>query len=120
MGPKVSVAIGSRPLFAGQQPSHDFFAVDDSVAVVPGADVVNFDLPPSFSSIEIAHRRPQGAPSAFRAERLHCDQQAPLVILEARLKWGTSVSRKSEPFEKNWQTCEPHGTSPRLWKPVAA
>ena len=86
MGPKAIVAIGSRLLFAGQQPGDDFFAVDDTVAVIPGANVVNFDLLSSFTPIEIAYRRPQGAPCVISGERLHRDQQASLVVLQASLE----------------------------------
>ena len=62
----------------------------------------------------------KGAPCAVRAERLHSDQQAPLVVFQYCLETRDELSRRSEPFEKNWQTWDPHGTSPRLSKPVAA
>ena len=42
----------------------------------------------AFTPIEIANRRPQGATCVFGAERLHCHEQAPLVVLEASLEIG--------------------------------
>jgi hypothetical protein len=113
-------AIGSRLLFSGQQPGHDFFAVDDGVAIVPSADVMNFDLLSSFTPIEspTAAREALRALSALNGSIATSRHRS--LFSKPALKYGTRVSRRSEPFEKNWQTCDPHGTSPRLSKPVAA
>ena len=66
----------------------DFFAVDDAVAVIPSANVVNFNLLALFTPVKITHRRPQGASGVASGERLHRDQQASLVILQASLEIG--------------------------------
>src|SRR5579871_5633382 len=57
MGPEAIVTIRASSLLAGQQSGDDFFAVDDAVAVVPGSNVMDFNLSTSLAHIKVRNSR---------------------------------------------------------------
>src|SRR6202000_771544 len=78
VGAETVIALGARLLFAGEQARDDVLAVDEGIAVVPGANVVNFDLARTLAPVEIGDRRSQHAARIFRPERRHRDHKTSL------------------------------------------